>query len=237
MYETYNRIRAYLFRLLDSKFGTKTERMRYFSSFISGYDFDSLLDIGCGMGLLFDNMSSSGDAKLLVGVDLMKTRKGRYQHVVASATALPLIDGAFSLVTAYSLVEHISEEEREPFYREAKRVTKNHGTFLIQLPNRYFIIESHTYMPFFGFLPSKLHSFAYRGEYVAVPSIKTVLGSLEENGFEVCNIERYEGQFLPFSRFFRSIGLFYLFPMGYIIYARVRKTKDDRNIRLMTFQH
>ena len=226
MYETYNRIRAYLFRLLDSKFGTKTERMRYFSSFISGYDFDSLLDIGCGTGLLFNNISSPEDAKLLVGVDLMKTRKRRHQHVVASATALPLIDGTFSLVTAYSLVEHILEEEREPFYREAKRVTKNHGTFLIQLPNRYFIIESHTYMPFFGFLPSKLHSFAYRGEYVAVPSIKTVLGSLEENGFEVYNIEKYQGQFLPFSRFFRSIGLFYLFPMGYIIYARIRKTKD-----------
>jgi SAM-dependent methyltransferase len=237
MYRTYNRIRAYLFRLLDSKFGTKTERMRYFSSFISRYDFDSLLDIGCGMGLLFDNISSSGGAKLLVGVDLMKARKGRYQHVVASATALPLIGSAFSLVTAYSLVEHIPEEEREHFCREVKRVTENRGTFLIQLPNRYFIIESHTYMPFFGFLPSKLHSFAYRGEYVAVPSIKTVLNLLEENGFEVYDVQRYEGRFLPFRRFFRRIGLFYLFPMGYIVYARVRKMKDDRSIRLMTFQH
>jgi len=56
MYNTYNRIRAYLFRLLNAKFRTEIERMKYFSSFISNYDSDSLLDVGCGKGLLFDNI-------------------------------------------------------------------------------------------------------------------------------------------------------------------------------------
>lgn len=74
MYNTYNRIRAYLFRLLDAKFGTETERMKYFSSFISKYDFDSLLDMGCGKGLLFNNIVSLNKFKLLVGVDLIKNR-------------------------------------------------------------------------------------------------------------------------------------------------------------------
>jgi hypothetical protein len=60
------------------------------------------------------------------------------------------------------------------FYEEIKRVIKKEGKLVIQFPNRYAIVESHTYMPFFGFLPSSIHSIAYRGEYVAVPSLKAV---------------------------------------------------------------
>jgi len=222
MYNTYNRIRAYLFRLLDAKFGTETERMKYFSSFISKYDCDSLLDVGCGKGLLFNNIVSFNKFKLLVGVDLIKNRKGQYQHIVADATKLPFKNSAFSLVTAFSLIEHIPKAQREMFYKEAKRVIKKEGIFAIQLPNRYFIIESHTYLPFFGFLPSSMHSFAYRRGYVAVPSLKVVIRALKKYQLEICNVEKYETLFLPVGRFLSKIGLFRLFPMGYIIHALVK---------------
>lgn len=222
MYNTYNRIRAYLFRLLDAKFGTETERMKYFSSFISKYALDSLLDVGCGKGLLFNNIASFDKFKLLVGVDLMKKHKGQYQHVIADATRLPFKNSAFSLVTAFSLIEHIPKAEREMFYKEMNRVVRKEGIFVIQFPNRYFIIESHTYLPFFGFLPSSMHSFAYRGGYVAVPSLKVVIRSLKKYQFEICNVEKYEAPFLPFGRFLSKIGLFRLFPTGYIIHARVK---------------
>ena len=112
------------------------------------------------------------------------------------------------------------------FYKEAKRVIKKKGIFVIQLPNRYFIIESHTYFPFFGFLPSNMHSFAYRHEYVSVPSLKEVTCSLRRHGFEVYNIEKYEGSFLPFPRFLSRIGFFLLFPMGYIIHTRAKDGGD-----------
>ncbi|MDH5754024.1 MAG: class I SAM-dependent methyltransferase [Candidatus Bathyarchaeota archaeon] len=222
MYNTYNRIRAYIFGLLNVKFGTEIERMKYFSSFISNYDFDSLIDVGCGKGLLFDNIAGYNKSKLLVGVDLMKNYKGQYQHIVADATRLPFKNGAFSLVTAFSIIEHIPKDQREVFYKEVKRIIKKSGMFVIQFPNRYFIIESHTYLPFFGFLPSSIHSFAYRGGYVAVPSLKAVIYSLKEHGFEIYNIEKYEAPFLPFGSFLSKIGLFRLFPMGYIIHARVK---------------
>ncbi len=201
------------------------ERIKYYASFISNYDFDSLLDVGCGKGLLFDYIVGYDKSKLLVGVDLMKNHTGRYQHVVADATRLPFKNSVFSLVTALSLIEHIPKDERKMFYKEVKRVIKNKGIFVIQLPNRYFIIESHTYLPFFGFLPSSMHSFAYRGEYVAVPSLKVAVETLKEYGFEVCNVEKYEAPFLPFESFLSKIGLFRLFPMGYIIHARA---KDSR---------
>jgi len=195
--------------------------MKYFYSFISKYDFDSLLDVGCGKGLLFNSVVSLNKFKLLVGVDLVKNRKGQYQHVVADATRLPFKNNAFSLVTALSLIEHIPKDEREALYEEAKRVIKSEGIFLIQLPNRYFISESHTYFPFFGFLPSNMHSFAYRGGYVAVPSLKVVIHTLKKHQFRVYNIETYESKFLPFARFLSKIGLFRLFPMGYIIHAQI----------------
>lgn len=222
MYNVYNRTRAYLFRLLDAKFGTEAERMKYFFSFISNYDFDSFLDLGCGKGLLFDNLASFDKTDFLVGVDLLKFRNRKYQHVIASATKLPFRNSVFSLVTAFSLVEHIPKIEREMFYKEAKRVIRKRGIFVVQFPNRYFIIESHTYFPFFGFLPSSMHSFAYRREYVAVPSLKEVSYFLKKHGFEICNIEKYEGPFLPFPRFLSKIGFFLLFPMGYIIHTRAK---------------
>ena len=225
MYDTYNRIRAYLFRLLDAKSQIEMQRMKYFSSFISKYDFDSLLDVGCGKGLLFNTIAGPNKFKLLVGVDLIKNRKGQYQHVVADATKLPFKNNAFSLVTTFSLIEHIPKAQREIFYKEMKRVIKNEGIFVVQLPNRYFIIESHTYLPFFGFLPSIFHSFAYREGYVSVPSLRVIVSSLKECGFEICNIQKYEAQFLPFANFFSKVGLFRLFPMGYVIHASKKKRK------------
>jgi len=198
------------------------ERIKYFASFISKYNFDSLLDVGCGKGLLFHIIKGFNKSKLLVGADLIHNYSKQYQHVVASATKLPFKNSTFSLITAFSLIEHILETERKTFYRQVRRIIKKEGTFVIQLPNRYSIIESHTYLPFFGFLPSRMHSFAYRGEYVAVPSLKVVVHSLKKHGFEVYDIEKYEAQFLPYGRFFSKIGLFHIFPMGYVIHARVK---------------
>jgi len=125
-------------------------------------------------------------------------------------------------VTAFSLIEHIPKAERKMLYKEMERVVKKKGIFVIQFPNRYFIIESHTYLPFFGFLSSSMHSFAYRGGYVAVPSLKLVIGALKKYQFEICNVEKYGGLFLPFGRFLSKIGLFHLPPMGYILHARAK---------------
>ena len=155
-------------------------------------------------------------------------KKGkRYQHIVADATRLPFKNDAFSLVTAFSLLEHIPKTGRKQLYKEMQRVAGKE--LVIQLPNRYFIIESHTFLPFFGFLPSNMHSFAYRGGYVAVPSLKNVVHSLKECGFGVHTIEKCEASFLPFGRLLSRTGLHRLFPVGYVIFARPEK--HERQIR------
>jgi len=141
---------------------------------------------------------SLNKSKLLVGVDLIRNRKG-----------------------------HIPKTEREMFYKEMKRAAKKKGIFVIQFPNRYFIIGSHTYLPFFGFLPSSIHSFAYRGGYVAVPSLKVVICTLKKRQFEIRDVEKYEGVFLPFGHFLSKIHLFHLLPMGYIIHARAKEGSNQ----------
>jgi len=67
-----------------------------------------------------------------------------------------------------------------------------------------------------------MHSFAYRGGYVAVPSFKVVIHSLKKYGFEICDIKKYEAPFLTFGTFFSKVGFYRFLPMGYIIYGRVK---------------
>lgn len=220
MYSAYDKIRSFLFRLMDMKMGTESKRLEYFSSFLSGHKADSILDLGCGKGLLFEHFEKSNKRRLLVGADLTKEHGKNYHHIVADATKLPMRSSVFSFVTAFSLLEHIPESRRDNFSEEARRVINSHGILTIQLPNRYFVIESHTFIPFFGFLPVRMHSFAYRGSYVAVPSLKNVIRLLKNHRFQITRIRTYGGLFLPFGDLLNRIGLYRLLPMGYIIEAR-----------------
>jgi len=221
MYSLYDNVRRCLANLLDRKYNFWLERMRYFRSFFSHYHFDSILDLGCGSGLLFLCLSNADTPKLLVGVDLVKRIGKHYQHIVSDATQLPFKNETFSAVTALSILEHIPIDRRENFWSEVKRVTQKDGMVIVQLPNRYFPIESHSYLPFFGFLPSRMHSFAYgvyRG-YTAVPSLRNVVDALEKHGFRLHSIIHYKAPFLPFPNLLDKIGFFRIFPFGYMIFG------------------
>jgi len=222
MYTLYDKVRRYLANLLNRKYDFWLERMRYFRSFFSHYHFDSILDLGCGSGLLFLCLSNNDTPNLRVGVDLVKRIGKHYQHIVSDATQLPFKNDAFSAVTALSILEHIPTDRRESFLNEVKRVTQKDGMVIFQLPNRYFPIESHSYLPFFGFIPSCLHSFAYgaHGGYTAVPSLKNVVDALHGHGFRLHSILRYRAPFLPFPKLLDRIGFFRIFPLGYVIFGR-----------------
>ncbi len=225
MYQIYARTRSYVYLLLFAKVGV--DRLKYFSSFVVTPT-DSILDLGCDKGTLFEFIKNPNELSLMTGVDIAKNKSKKYCHVTADAAKLPFKSSSFSLVTAFSSIEHIHENERFLLYTEVRRVIKEKGEFLVQLPNRYAIIESHTFLPFFGFLPPRMHQFAFSEKilYVSVPSLKEVLRSLKENDFIVTSVEKYNAPFLPFGRFFEKVGLFRIFPMGYIIRARTEHTRN-----------
>ena len=215
----YYQARAYVSSLLFGKIGSS--RLGYLSSFITPVD--SILDIGCDKGMVFETIKKPEEVGLIAGVDITKNRSKKYSHVTGDAVKLPVKSSSFSLVTAFSVIEHVHENERGLFYKEAKRVMKEKGELLIQQPNRYALVESHTFLPFYGFLPKRWHQLMYTEKevyYVSVPSLKEVLRSLEQNGFKVISIETYDAPFLPFGRYLKKMGLFRLFPMGFIIRAR-----------------
>ena len=109
MYRIYTRSRAYVYRLLFAKIGA--DRLNYFSSFVTTPT-DSILDVGCDKGMLFEGIKNPNEISLMVGVDISKNQSKLYCHVTADAAKLPFKQASFSLVTAFSSIEHIHESER-----------------------------------------------------------------------------------------------------------------------------
>jgi SAM-dependent methyltransferase len=171
------------------------------------------LDIGCGHGQLTHKISSIYGVET-VGVDLGKSfvLKDRIHFMVADADALPFNSKSFAVVTAFSVIEHIHEDLRKKFYEEVKRSLADGGIFIIQLPNRFFPIEQHSYLPLIGYLPAKFHSFFFQS-YVSVPSKSKLTKDLIKQGFKV-NVIGYGA---PFSSFLKSGLLSRILPFGFLI--------------------
>ena len=85
---------------------------------------------------------------------------------------LPLDDGSVDIVFCSSVIEHVTIDKDEvwsvtdgeefrgrsftrqkAFADEIRRVGRG---YFVQTPNRYFPIESHTWLPFAGFLPRRM---------------------------------------------------------------------------------
>jgi SAM-dependent methyltransferase len=97
-------------------------------------------------------------------------RKFGFVPVVITQTGrLPFPDGFFDIVYCSSVIEHVTvpkeevwsarsgktfkrraEESQAAFAREIRRLGKN---YFVQTPNKWFPIESHTWLPFIGFAP------------------------------------------------------------------------------------
>jgi len=96
------------------------------------------LDLGCGHNVVAEWIDL-GAARLhpLAGIDLDLAALRMNDHVrwraLASGEALPFTDGAFDLVTANMVLEHVAEPER--LFREVERVLVAGGRFLIHTPN------------------------------------------------------------------------------------------------------
>lgn len=104
----------------------------------------SLLDIGCGAGLLSNPIAQRGlevtgidlsEASLEIAKKYDGTKKVRY--LKASAEKLPFEDESFDCVTALDLLEHV--ENPESVICEAGRVLKKNGLFFFHTFNRNFL--------------------------------------------------------------------------------------------------
>jgi SAM-dependent methyltransferase len=183
---------------------------------ISSFSEHYLLDIGCGRGDLTLKISATLNLKA-IGIDLNRRvipRDG-INFIVSDGCSLPFRSKVFILITAFSLIEHIYKDLREKFYNEVRRVLADDGLFIIQLPNRYFPIEQHSFLPFVGYLPEKLHNTFFH-DYVSISSKNEVIEELTKRGFKLVRIQGYTA---PFSSIFLK-ALSKIFPFGFLIIVK-----------------
>ena len=90
----------------------------------------------------------------IVNLDRTPPRSEGFRWVAADARALPFRDGAFDVVFANSIIEHVGDQEsRRRFAWEVERVGRR---YYVQTPNYWFPVEPHLLTPFIHFLPAKL---------------------------------------------------------------------------------
>jgi ubiquinone/menaquinone biosynthesis C-methylase UbiE len=101
-----------------------------------------LLDVGCGTGLILDLAHDLFDE--LDGIDITPemldkvTPRPNVKTQLASTQALPFPDGAFDMVTAYSVLHHIEEPGR--VFREVRRTLRPGGAFYAdESPSQHYL--------------------------------------------------------------------------------------------------
>lgn len=117
------------------------------------------LDIGCQNGNLTDYLNVH-TALEWEGIDpaLPGNRKspgGATLHS-AAADSIPYPDSNFECILLANVFEHISPELRHASFKEMYRVLRPESIIVGQIPNPYFPIESHSRLPFMGWLPTSL---------------------------------------------------------------------------------
>ena len=122
-----------------------------------------VLDAGCGAG--YGSAELAQTAESVAGIDIaleaVEFAREHYQmpnleFAQGSVTALPYDDGAFDLVVAFEVIEHL-QNWRE-FLAEVRRVMAPGGQFVVSTPNRLYYTESRGVE---GANPFHLHEFDF----------------------------------------------------------------------------
>lgn len=106
-----------------------------------------ILDIACGTG--YGTHELAGMAISAVGVDraagAIRYASSHYRRfnlsfLQASAGELPFADSSFELITAFEVIEHLSDWQQ--LLTEARRLLKPGGQFVVSTPNKLYYTQS-----------------------------------------------------------------------------------------------
>jgi ubiquinone/menaquinone biosynthesis C-methylase UbiE len=160
---------------------------------------ESLLDVGCGAGVLV--RAAQRRFRTAVGLDvgfrwLVVARHGLQEaglpaHLVCGcADHLPFADGVFDTVTSVALLEHVSDAPAA--LKEFSRVRKASGRVLVWTSNRFSLApEPHVRVWGVGFLPRRWMSAYVRWRRGLAYEKKHLLSRFElARGFRAAGLGR-----------------------------------------------
>lgn len=202
-------------------------RNEYYIEIIPDIDIDgTILDVGCGDGKLMKKISKKYNINT-IGLDIKKSKNFNEStpFILGDGTSLSFKSNVFSLITSFSVIEHIPEELRSKFYGKIYRTLRKGGYLIIQHPNRFFPIEQHSYLPFIGYLPSRFHEIFFH-DYCRVPTKNKLIKALTRHGFELSKEIPYGVQYVPLLKVLERIGFFKIFPFGYLIVLKKPREGD-----------
>ena len=151
---------------------------------------DSVLDVGCGEGVLTERWAQRLGTGRVVGLDLedpglraqwSRRERGNLQFVAGEATALPFDRAEFGLVAAIESLEHLPEPRR--MLEEMARVSRGH--LLVSVPRepiwRGLNLLRGAYLGRLGNTPGHVNHWSRRGllellgEYGQVVAVRSPL--------------------------------------------------------------
>jgi len=123
------------------------------------------LDVGCQDGTLTDALAERTGRRWW-GIDPALAEVVASPHGAelrpGAADTLPFDNGFFDCLFFANVFEHIPPERRGASLEEMRRVLRSGGVIVGQLPNPWFPIESHSRLPFMGWLPVGLQKRYWR---------------------------------------------------------------------------
>jgi SAM-dependent methyltransferase len=123
------------------------------------------IDVGCQSGALTDAIGAQ-TLFTWTGVDPTISKPIRssagLELLHGAADELPFADGSFEVALFANVYEHILPHRREASLTEIRRVLAPGGLVCGQIPNPYFPIESHSRLPFMGWLPMRAQKAYWR---------------------------------------------------------------------------
>jgi SAM-dependent methyltransferase len=158
------------------------------------------LDVGCQKGVLADylnahtSMSWEGIDPALPGTGNSPQGAPLYS---ASADSIPFPDRYFDCLILANVFEHIPPELRNASFVEMYRVLRPGSILVGQLPNPFFLIESHSRLPFMGWLPVKLQKMYWRlsptpwDHDFFIVTVRHLRAEAEKAGFHVVHVGNF----------------------------------------------
>src|ERR1035437_5161373 len=106
-----------------------------------------VLDAGCGAGYGSAELADVAESVFAIDIAPEAVAYARAHYAIrnlafeqASCTELPYADGAFDLVVAFEVIEHL--ENWRDFLQEVRRVLAPAGQLIVSTPNRLYYTES-----------------------------------------------------------------------------------------------